>query len=296
MGKFKTPLRYPGGKQKLSPFINEILQANHINGHYCEPYAGGAGVALELLLTRKVQHIHLNDCDFGIYAFWYSVLNYTEELCYMISIASMTVEEWRFRQQIVKQCDRQNILELGFSVFYLNRCNRSGVLSAGLIGGLDQKGNYKMDARFSRTNLIQRIESIALYKDQISITNMDAEQYILNYIPNLPYNSLIYLDPPYYEKGSQLYLNSYRQNDHSRLSETIQQEIYHKWILSYDGVPDIINLYINRRQFLYDLQYSAGKVYKGKEIFIFGDEVELPETCSLQNIDEGIKNLGMHLL
>lgn len=291
MGQFKTPLRYPGGKQRLSPFIQEILLENNIDGHYCEPYAGGAGVAIELLLTKKVNHIHLNDCDFGIYAFWHSVLNNTEELCKLISSASMTVEEWRLRKQIVKECDKTKILELGFSVFYLNRCNRSGVLSAGVIGGLDQTGNYKMDARFSRNDLIRRIETIALFKDKITITNFDAELYIESYIPNLPVNTLVYLDPPYYEKGSQLYLNAYKKSDHARLAETIQNKINHKWILSYDGVPDIINLYLKRRHFLYDLQYTAAKVYKGKEIFVFCDNMKLPIKCSLKHIELGIKNM-----
>ncbi len=291
MAKFKTPLRYPGGKQRLSPFICELLSSNGVDGHYCEPYAGGSGVALELLLTKKVQHIHLNDCDFGIYAFWYSVLNYTEELCELISLASMTVEEWRHRQSIVRACDRTDILELGFSIFYLNRCNRSGVLTGGIIGGLNQTGNYKMDARFSRNELIQRIETIALFKDRITITNLDAEDYIQNYIPNLPDNTLVYLDPPYYEKGSQLYLNAYQKGDHARLSQTIQNQVNRKWVLSYDGVPDIINLYLERRHFLYDLQYTAAKVYKGKEIFIFADNLQLPLNSTLTNIEEGLQML-----
>ncbi|HJV19591.1 MAG TPA: DNA adenine methylase [Sediminibacterium sp.] len=293
MNKFKTPLRYPGGKQRLSPFIHEILIANQINGHYVEPYAGGAGIAIELLLTKKVNHIHLNDSDFGIYSFWYSVLNRTEELCKLILTASLTVDEWRRRQAIVKKCDRRRILELGFSVFYLNRCNRSGVLSAGLIGGINQNGNYKMDARFSRNDLIQRIQTIALFKDQITVTNFDAEAYIENYIPNLPPNTLVYLDPPYYEKGSELYLNAYHKSDHARIANTIQESITHKWVLSYDGVPDILSLYSQRRHFLYDLQYNAAKVYKGKEVFVFCDNIELPETCSLKHIEEGMKNLSV---
>jgi DNA adenine methylase len=291
MSHFKTPLRYPGGKQRIAPFIEEILSENNINGHYVEPYAGGAGVGIELLLTNKVDHIHLNDSDSGIYSFWFSLLNRTDELCSLISSASMTVDEWKNRKEIVKNCDTNNILELGFSVFYLNRCNRSGVLKAGLIGGLEQKGNYKMDARFSRNDLIKRIESIALFKDKISISNLDAEYYIEEYIPKLPSNTLIYLDPPYYKKGGGLYLNAYKKNDHARLSEVIQNEIKHKWILSYDGVPDIINLYLKRRHFLYDLQYTAATVYKGKEIFVFCDSLKLPQQCSLKHIDIGIKNL-----
>ncbi len=269
MGNFKTPLRYPGGKQRLTPFIKEILSANDINGHYVEPYAGGAGVGIELLLSRNVNHIHLNDSYVGIYAFWYAILNYTEEFCRLISTASMTVEEWKLRKEIVKRADITNLLELGFSLFYLNRCNRSGVLSAGLIGGLDQTGNYKMDARFSKNDLIRRIETIGIFRDQISISNLDAEYYINNYIPNLPMNCLVYLDPPYYNKASDLYLNSYLKSDHARLANVVQNDINHRWILSYDGVNEILDLYIERRHFLYDLQYTAAKVYKGKEVFVF---------------------------
>jgi DNA adenine methylase len=291
MSQFKTPLRYPGGKQRLTPFIQNLLVENNISGHYVEPYAGGAGVAMQLLLTKKIDHVHLNDSDFGIYAFWYSVLHKTEELCKMISSASMTVTEWRKRKEIVKKCDKRKILELGFSVFYLNRCNRSGVLSAGVIGGLDQTGNFKMDARFSRNELITRIESIALFKNQISLTNLDAEYYIQNYIYNLPSNTLVYLDPPYYEKGSELYLNAYKKTDHARIAKVIQKEIKHKWVLSYDGVPDIVNLYSKRRHFLYDLQYTAARVYKGKEVFVFCDKLKLPSQCALEHIDSGLKNL-----
>lgn len=291
MSQFKTPLRYPGGKQRLTPFIEEILDANKIvDGHYAEPYAGGAGVGIQLLLSGKVSHIHLNDSDFGIYAFWYCVLHKTEELCNMIISASMTVEEWKRRKEIVKKYDRRKILEVGFSVFFLNRCNRSGVLSGGIIGGLNQLGNYKMDARFSRNDLVRRIEAIALHKDKISITNFDAEYYIKNYIPNLPQNTLVYFDPPYYEQGSNLYLNSYKKEDHCRLAKAIQK-VRHKWILSYDGVYDIVKLYSRRRHFLYDLQYSAAKVYKGKEVFIFCDRLKLPTVCSLKHIQEGMNNL-----
>ncbi len=291
MGQFKTPLRYPGGKQRLSPFIAEILSANKITGHYVEPYAGGSGVAIELLLSKKVENIHLNDSDFGIYCFWYCVINKTKELCELISSASLTIKEWRYRQAVVKKCDKRKILEMGFSVFYLNRCNRSGVLSAGVIGGLNQEGNYKMDARFSKNDLIQRIESIALHKNKISITNFDAEYYIENYIPNLPNNTLVYLDPPYYEKGAELYLNSYKKNDHARLSIAIQKDIKHKWVLSYDGVPDIINLYKTKRHFIYNLQYSAAKVYKGKEVFVFCNKLKLPKVCSLKHIEIGMSNM-----
>ena len=150
MNRYKTPLRYPGGKQKLSPFINEIVEQNNLaGGHYVEPYAGGAGVAMELLISGKVSHVHLNDSCKRIYAFWRSVLSKSDELCALIVRASLTVEEWRRQQAIFAAPEQSDELTLGFATFYLNRCNRSGILSGGLIGGLRQDGDWRMDARFS---------------------------------------------------------------------------------------------------------------------------------------------------
>ena len=291
MGGFRTPLRYPGGKQRLSPFIREILDFNNIHGHYVEPYAGGAGVGIELLINKDVKYIHLNDTDVSIYAFWYSVLNHTEELCRLISKSSLTIDEWKKRKCIVKKGNSQDLLELGYSLFYLNRCNRSGVISGGVIGGLNQKGNYKMDARFNRNDLIRRIEMISCFKDQIFITNYDAEYYISKYIPNLPKDCLIYLDPPYYNKGSELYLNAYKKEDHARLANAIQEKIEHNWVLSYDGINEILELYSDRRYFLYDLQYSASRVYKGEEVFVFCDRLKLPDHSILDHINVGLGNL-----
>jgi DNA adenine methylase len=290
MGIHKTPLRYPGGKQKLAPFIKEILRQNGIRGHYVEPYAGGAGVAIELLLNDEVQYIHLNDSDLGIYAFWRSVLNENDRFCREVLTASLTIDEWRKHKEIIRHPQDHTLFELGFSTFFLNRCNRSGVLAGGVIGGLNQEGNYKMDARFSRNDLIRRIELIGRYRDKITISNMDAERYIAESLPQLPDNSLIYLDPPYYNKAKALYLNAYNKNDHARLAITIQN-IAHNWVLSYDGVSQIVELYSGRRYFLYNLQYSAAKSYQGQEVFIFCDQLRLPNICSLPSVNEGLQTL-----
>jgi DNA adenine methylase len=286
----RTPLRYPGGKQKLTPFINEILETNEIDGHYIEPYAGGAGVALELLLTKKVKYIHLNDSDIRLYAFWHSVKNENEKLCNHILSASLTVEEWKKHREVLRNPEKYSLFEIGFSTFYMNRCNRSGILKAGIIGGLNQEGNYKMDARFSRNDLIRRIELIGVYSDTIFISNLDAEDFIDNYIPNLDENSLIYFDPPYFNKAKDLYLNSYKPEDHQRLSGAIQK-VEKPWVLSYDNVPEIISLYTSRNYFTYDLQYSAAKNYKGKEVFVFSDFIKLPKSCGLKFVDKELDKI-----
>lgn len=291
MGKSFTPLRYPGGKQKVTPFVQEVLRQNNISGHYIEPYAGGAGVAISLLLSKKIKNIHLNDSDIRIFAFWHAVKNENERLCQKIASASLTVEEWKVRRDILKEPHKYDLFEVGFSTFYMNRCNRSGVLNAGIIGGLNQEGNYKMDARFSRNDLIRRIELIGIYKDNIFISNLDAENFIDSYLPHVGNDCLVYFDPPYFNKAKDLYLNSYSHSDHERLATSIQNRVSKKWILSYDNVPQITKLYLDRRCFTYNLRYSAARNYQGKEVFVFCDDVILPNSCGLSFIDEELRQL-----
>lgn len=292
MPRYGTPLRYPGGKQKLTPFIREVLQTNGLaGGHYVEPYAGGAGVAIELLLNGDASKIHLNDSCKKIYSIWWSILNEPEAFCRKIRNASLTIAEWRRQQAILRSGDTSDRLEVGFSAFYLNRVNRSGILTGGLIGGLAQTGTWKMDARFPRNELIRRVELIASKKKKIAIRNWDAERFIAEYLPRLGQNSLVYFDPPYYRKADRLYLNHYSPSDHARLAEAIQTQVKLPWLVSYDGASEIQELYEARRSFLYSLQYNAARCYQGSEFFAFSDELKIPKQSSLGFIQQGLASM-----
>lgn len=292
-GRYKTPLRYPGGKQKLAAFLVEILEANNlVGGEYAEGYAGGAGIAIELLLAGKVRKIHLNDASRAVYSFWYSVLNYTEDFCRRIVSASMTVEEWRRQKAILARPRDFHALDLGFALFFLNRTNRSGIPTGGVIGGLDQTGNYKMDARFPRNELITRIEAIASRKAAIRLKNWDAETWMTKYVPVLPTDTLVYLDPPYYHQANRLYLNHYKPDDHARIAHVVQKKLRRRWVASYDGVPEILGLYGDRRSFLYGLQYNAQRVRKGSEVFIFSDKLALPARSRVADVNAGLQSLA----
>lgn len=285
MNRHKTPLRYPGGKQKLAPFVAELMVENNLQGgHYAEPYAGGAGVAIDLLLNGVASHIHLNDSCSAVHSFWKAALNETEDFCRRISRASLNVREWRKQQEILKNRNEHGVLDVGFSMFYLNRVNRSGILSGGLIGGLAQEGEWLMDARFPRAELIRRIENIARYKRYIHLRNWDAERFITAYLPRLPKESLVYCDPPYFEKADRLYLNHYKPEDHRRIAKVIQK-IKLPWIVSYDAAPDILKYYSRRRAFIYGLQYNALRAYVGTEVFFFSDKVKIGHGSTVKSID-----------
>ena len=274
---FYSPLRYPGGKNKLSKFIAGLCDNNVIHGHYVEPYAGGASVGLNLLLENKVSRITINDIDRSIYSFWFSVLNRTNELCNLIEDTEVTIENWINAKAVQKYKQKANLLELGFSTFFLNRTNISGIINAGVIGGINQEGKYKIDCRFNKLSLIKRIKKIAIHKKHIKIHNMDAVN-IIRSIQNKEDNSqtIYYFDPPYYIKGQSLYVNYYTPTDHRDLAIEIKNIKYSKWIVSYDDVPQIKNYYAwVKTRIQYSLPHSAYHAKEGKEVLFFSNNLNV---------------------
>lgn len=277
MNPFVSPLRYPGGKLKVVDYIKRLFEVNDlVGGTYIEPYAGGASVALSLLFDKYAGKIKINDKDRAIYAFWYAVLNETDALCRMINDTPVTMDVWQVQHEVQKHKTEVDLLELGFSTFFLNRTNRSGILNGGVIGGKEQTGDYKIDARYNKRDLIERIEKVAGYADLIELTNMDAVALLKRYKRTPAAKTFCYLDPPYHVKGRDLYLNYYNDDDHRAIAETIKR-YKGKWIISYDAVDFIKELYGDYRQKEYYLSYSAGNRSKGKEIMVYSDGLILPD-------------------
>jgi len=275
---FTSPLRYPGGKCGLVNFIKSVIEQNNIfDGHYVEGFAGGAGIAWPLLFEEYVQFVHINDLDIAIFSFWESILNQTEDICRLINDTKVSMAEWYRQKDIQNNHHGHSILEIGFSTFFLNRTNRSGIIKGGVIGGKSQSGKWKLDARYNKIDLISRIKRIARYKSRISIYRLDGQRFIQNILPKLPKNTLVYLDPPYYNKGKELYINHFKHDDHVSLAKTVQERIMQPWIVSYDAVPNILNLYKERREFSYNLSYSAQSRYSGSEIMFFSDNITIPD-------------------
>lgn len=264
-----SPLRYPGGKSKISNFFKQFVKDNGLlDGVYVEPYAGGASVALSLLFDEYVSKIIINDKDRSIYAFWHSVLYDTENLCRLIAETPVTMENWKKLRELQKvdKKDQASLLDLGFSTFFMNRTNRSGIIKAGVIGGYAQTGNYKMDARYRKDKLMKRIRRIASYADRIELHNEDAVDFIQKIaIQNID-KTILYLDPPYYKKGQGLYMNYYKDSDHRDIKSLVSRLGQMKWVVSYDNSEFIKSLYQEFR-----LNYSANNNGTGTEVIFFSD-------------------------
>lgn len=275
---FYSPLRYPGGKAKLAPFMELLIkQTGHFGGIYVEPFAGGAGIAIELLEKGVVNEIVINDLDKGIYSFWRAILTETDRFINDIRQIDLTMDEWARQRAIIEDSNRYSY-ELGFATFYLNRTNRSGIIKGGVIGGTEQFGIWKMNARFNREDLIERIVKIAKFKKQIHLYNKDVDSFIRNYLPKYEKNAFVYFDPPYFGKGKQLYLNFFSYDDHLRIEKIIDNTVKCDWVITYDDVPEIANIYQHHVLKRFDLNYSAGIKRKASEIMIFKRQNMIPST------------------
>ena len=269
-----SPLRYPGGKTSLYDFLKKTIKANNIvDGVYVEAFAGGAGAALKLLMLEDVYEIHLNDKDEMVYKFWKSILNHTQEFIQMIKDCELNIDEWNYRRQILQDKElrsKLSDLEIGFTTFYLNRCNRSGIIKAGVIGGNNQNGNWKIDARFNKVDLIAKIERIAYYKERIKIYNMDAVAFLKQIETTITdkENLLLYLDPPYVEQGEGLYNVYYKTEDHIKLSKFLQKKATANWLVSYDDNPLIHKIYKEVQKNIFEFNYFANKTKVGRELVI----------------------------
>lgn len=246
-------------------------------GTYVEPYAGGASIALSLLLNNIVKHVIINDKDRSIFAFWYSVFYHTEELCKLIEDTKVCIKTWQEQKLIQQDKSNADLLSLGFSTFFLNRTNRSGILKAGVIGGLKQQGAYPITARFNKNELISRIRTIAKYDSDIELHNDDALTLLSRFEhQSFQENLLIYLDPPYYVKGRNLYMSYYRDSDHRDISDQLYRLNHIKWLVTYDNVSFIRDLYHTYRMTEFQLNYCANAPRQGNEVMIYSNNIQIP--------------------
>ena len=284
--KLTSPLRYPGGKACLAGFLADVIDLNGLNGcAYYEPYAGGAGAALSLLRDEVVSEIFINDADRRIHAFWDAVLTESDRFVDRVLNIPLTIKEWHQQQAICKQPGSHTRFDVGFAAFYMNRCNRSGVLTgAGPIGGFEQKGEWRLDVRFNREPLAERIHTLTTMREQIHLTNLDAIVFLKTKLPRgkRRSNVFVYLDPPYVQKGQRLYLNAYVERDHRQLADYITRQPMLHWLMSYDDADLVHELYSEQQVSSQPIRYSLQEKRTANELIIAPHHVVVPTACREQ--------------
>jgi DNA adenine methylase len=280
-----SPLRYPGGKTSMLGPVSRILRCNKLErGHYAEPYAGGCGLALALLYGGFVSDIHVNDIDLPLWSFWHAVLNHTEDFIKLMEQTPVTLKEWRRQRRIFQEDDTCETMRLGFAAFFLNRTNRSGIIkNAGVIGGLKQDGDYTVDCRFNKEELARRIRRIRKYRGRINLYRKDALKFIDHVEKHLPRTTFLCIDPPYFSKGATLYTSFYKRKDHERIADRVLK-LESPWILTYDYCEEIHQLYRDRRQFQFTLNYSATVKRLGTELLIPSKGLRIPDDLRASQI------------
>ncbi|MGB2711728.1 MAG: DNA adenine methylase [Conexibacter sp.] len=262
-----SPLRYPGGKAALAGLFGDVIGLLGMDeARYVEPYAGGAGAGIALLQQGLVGHLVINDIDPAVHAFWRAVVEQNEQFVELVRSVPLSIAEWRHQREIYRRGDASDVMRLGFAFFYLNRTNRSGVLNAGVIGGQAQTGQYKIDARFNRDTLVQRLQEIGALADRITVSDLDGRTVIQRYAGDR--STFMYIDPPYVQAGSQLYLNAFDARDHRALASVVNQIDGAHWLVTYDGAPLIERLYESKFRATLALNYSARYPGRAEELLV----------------------------
>lgn len=246
-----TLLRYPGSKEKIAEqivrefpldFTMPILQRRGLE--YREPFLGGGAIACRVLkMLPNDATVWLNEKDYSLCCLWKAVRDVPKEL--IAKIQRMTPSPDGFYKLKEEDGDQSvDIAIAGARKLALHQWSFSGLgyMAGGPIGGRKQSSEYNVDCRWSPLRIekaVMRVHKLmARFQRRVEITCRDFS----DVINGAPSGSFIYADPPYYEKGPELYRHSMTDDDHRRLAECLRASRA-AFVLSYDDHEFVRGLY-----------------------------------------------------
>jgi len=262
--------RYPGGKAKLQQKIIPKL-GNIANLEYREPFFGGGSIGIAVLDQRPAS-VWINDFDDGIAALWQSVIYYPALLKEQIRQLKPSVAAFdQIKSELsskVPSCDSADqIANFGLKKLAIHQLSYSGLgtKAGGPLGGKHQRSKYKIDSRWSPNYMCAQIDLIhAKFAGlEVCCTSVD----FMALIEDTSRRAIVFLDPPYWEKGSSLYQHAFSDADHQRLADALRVTEHH-WVLTYDDCPQIRALYNWATIEVLEVKYSIAGSHTKNELLI----------------------------
>ncbi len=230
----KSPLRYPGGKNRAVNFISQYIPSDFDS--FREPFVGGGSVFIHTKQRYPDRQFWINDLYSLLHVFWSELQNNAEQVIAQVEAwrrdFSNGVELYRFLNENIDSFDP---IQQAAAFFTYNRITFSGTT---LSGGFS---NAAFEKRFTDSS-ISRLSAVVPLLGDIQITNFDYADVV-----NAPgENVFIFLDPPYYSATkSALYGtngNMHKSFDHERFAQTMRN-CNHRWLITYDDCPYIRSLF-----------------------------------------------------
>ena len=288
MKKILSPLRYPGSKIKLVKYLSKVLEFNHFEPKILvEPFVGGGSVFLNFIENGWVERVIIGDKDKLVFSFWKVLFENPQHLIKFVKKIKVNTKNFAFYKNVALNESRYSENKLAEACLFLNRTSFSGILanSAGPIGGKKQESEYKINCRFNKKIIIQKIEKISSFAPMVTVLPFDWNRTI-NYAlrNNSKAKLFFYLDPPFFQKADKLYRHYFEKKDlHQSLNRKLKS-LNHKWVLSYDRAPEIKEMYkpFIQRSFAFPYSINSPARRIEKEYFITSKNLKRPSKNFLQ--------------
>jgi len=250
----RSPLRYPGGKNKAIKAIYPIIPDTART--LCSPFLGGASI--ELACTTKMK-VYGYDIFEPLIAFWKVLMEKPDELVSAVQKYFPKLSSTKFYNLQKRYLNLTDEVERAAAFYVLNRASFSGTTSSG--------GMSPEHPRFTQS-AIDRLRDFKVNNFEVGCEDFKTV------IPKHE-SEFLYCDPPYMN-GQKLYgMNgdTHIGFDHEGLADLLKKR--DRWILSYNDCENVRELYKDNQTLSVEWIYGMSKDKKSNEILILSNDLNI---------------------